>query len=70
VVSNLAILGYHPQTRRMMLLATQPEVKVDDVVSNTGFDLIIPEKIESNPPPTDEELHILRTEVDRDRLYI
>jgi glutaconate CoA-transferase subunit B len=70
VVSNLAVLGYHPQTRRMMLIATQPEVTVDDVVSNTGFDLIIPEKIESNPPPTDEELHILRTEVDRDRLYI
>ena len=70
VVSNLAILGYHPQTKRMMLIAAQPEVTVDEVVSNTGFDLIIPDQVESNPPPTDEELHILRTEVDQDRLYI
>ncbi len=70
VVSNLAVLGYHPQTKRMMLLATQPGVSVEDVVDNTAFDLVIPDKIESNPPPTDEELHILRTDVDRDHLYI
>ena len=70
VVSNLAVLGYHPQTKRMMLLATQPGVSVEDVVDNTGFDLILPDQVESNPPPTAEELHILREEVDRDRLYI
>ncbi len=70
VVSNLAVLGYHPQTKRMMLLATQPGITVEDVVENTGFELFIPDKVESNPPPTAEELHILREEVDRDRLYI
>ncbi len=70
VVSNLAVLGYHPQTKRMMLLATQPGITVEDVVENTGFELFIPDKVESNPSPTAEELHILREEVDRDRLYI
>ena len=70
VVSNLAVLGYHPETKRMMLLAIQPGITVEDVVDNTGFDLFIPDKVESNPPPTVEELHILREEVDRDRLYI
>jgi glutaconate CoA-transferase subunit B len=70
VVSNLAVLGYHPDTKRMMLLATQPGVTVADVVDNTGFELIIPDQIESNPPPTTEELRILREEVDRDRYYI
>jgi glutaconate CoA-transferase subunit B len=70
VVSNLAVLGYHPQTKRMMLFATQPGITVEVVIDNTGFDLVIPDKVESNPPPTAEELHILREEVDRDRLYI
>ena len=70
VVSNLAVLGYHPDTKRMMLLATQPGVTMEDVVDNTGFELVIPDQIESNPPPTNEELHILREEVDRDRYYI
>ena len=70
VVSNLAVMGYHPQTKRMMLLATQPGVSATQVVENTGFELLIPDQVESNPPPTDAELRILREEVDRDRLYI
>lgn len=70
VVTNLALLGYHPQSKRMMLLATQPGVSIDQVLDNTGFDLIIAEHVEQNPPPTTQELHILREEVDRDRLYI
>jgi glutaconate CoA-transferase subunit B len=70
VVTNLAVLGYHPQTKRMMLLATQPGITTAQVIENTGFELEIPGQVESNPPPTAEELRILREEVDRDRLYI
>lgn len=70
VVTNLAVLGYHPETKRMMLLATQPEVSVEQVLDNTGFPLQVVEHVEQNPPPSPQELHILREEVDRDRLYI
>ena len=70
VVSNLAVLGFHPQSKRMMLLATQPGVSVEDVIANTGFDLVIAEEVESNPPPTEDELQILRGEIDQDGLYI
>jgi glutaconate CoA-transferase subunit B len=70
VVSNLAVMGFHPQSKRMMLLATQPGVSVDDVIENTGFDLVIAEQIEDNPPPKEEELQILRGEIDQDGLYI
>lgn len=70
VVTNLAVLGYHPDTKRMMLLATQPGISPAQVVENTGFELVIPDQVDSNPPPTEDELHILRDEVDRDRLYI
>lgn len=70
VVTTLAVLGYHPETCRMMLLATQPGVTVRDVVDNTGFDLHLPERIEVNPPPSAGELRILRQEVDPEGLYI
>jgi glutaconate CoA-transferase subunit B len=70
VVTNLAVLGYHPDTKRMMLLATQPGITPAQVVENTGFELVIPGQVDSNPAPTMDELHILREEVDRDRLYI
>lgn len=70
VVSSLAVLGYHPESKRMMLLATQPGVSVQQVMDNTGFELLLADTIEENPPPTPEELRILREEVDRDRFYI
>ena len=70
VVSNLAVMGYHPENKRMVLVATQPGVTVEQVIENTGFDLLVAETVEDNPPPTTEELRILREEVDKDRLYI
>jgi glutaconate CoA-transferase subunit B len=70
VVSNLGVMGFHPESKRMILLATQPGVTVEEVIENTGFEMLIAEHVEHNPPPTAEELRILREEVDKDRLYI
>ena len=70
VVTNLAVLGYHPESKRMLLLATQPGVTVEQVIENTGFELAMADQVEENPPPSAEELRILREQVDKDRLYI
>lgn len=70
VVTPLAVLGYHPQKKRMTLLATQPDVSVEQVQENTGFELLLAENISQNPPPSPAELSILRDDVDRDRFYI
>lgn len=70
VVTTLAVLGFHSEHKRMMLLSTQPGVSVDEVVENTGFKLIIPDELGENPAPTSEELRILREEVDKEALYI
>lgn len=70
VVTNLALLGFHPETKRMMLLAVQPGITVEQVIQNTGFELAVAPSVESSPPPTAEELRILRVEVDKERFYI
>jgi glutaconate CoA-transferase subunit B len=70
VVSTLALMGFDESTKRMKLLKTQPGVTVADVVAETGFELILPDQVETSEGPTTEELCILRDEVDRDRLYI
>jgi len=70
VVTNLALLGFDDETKRMVLLATNPGVEVEQVVENTGFDLIVPDDMGQNVPPSAKELRILREEVDRERLYI
>lgn len=70
VVSNLAVMGFHPESKRMTLLATQPGATIEDVIANTGFELVIADQVIENPPPTPQELRILREEVDKDHLYI
>jgi glutaconate CoA-transferase subunit B len=54
----------------MRLAATHPGVTVQEVIENTGFALIIPERVPVNDPPSAEELHILREEIDPERFYI
>ena len=70
VVSTLAVMGFDDDTKRMKLLKTQPGVTVDDVLAETGFELVMPDEVGQSGPPTDEELRILREDVDRERLYI
>ncbi len=70
VVSNLALMGFDDETKRMKLLATQPGISAEQVVAETGFELIIPERVGASDPPSAEELRILRDEVDRNRFYI
>ncbi len=70
VVTTLAVMGYHPQSKRMMLLATQPGISVDAVLENTGFKLLVADEVVENPPPSEDELRILREEVDKEKFYI
>jgi len=70
VVTNLALLGYDDETKRMKLLATNPGVTVEQVIESTGFELVIPDKIGKNDAPTEKELSLLRKEIDPTGLYI
>jgi len=70
VVTNLCLMGYDDETKRMKLLATNPGVTVEQVIENTGFELIIPDEVGSNDAPTEKELKLLREEIDPTGLYI
>jgi glutaconate CoA-transferase, subunit B len=70
VVSTLALMDFETESKRMRLKATHPGVTVEDVIANTGFELIIPEKVEANAPPSAEELRLLRQEIDPEKFYI
>src|SRR5947209_7571579 len=46
VITDLAILGYHPDTCRMQVLSLHPGVELEQVKQATGFRLEIAEKLE------------------------
>ena len=54
----------------MRLLSTHPGVTVEQVIENTGFELIVPDQVGKNEPPTVEELDLLRKKIDPEGFYI
>jgi len=70
VITDLAILGFHEQTKRMEVLSLHPGVALEQVRQNTGFELGVDERLQQTPPPTETELHILRDDVDTFRYII
>jgi len=59
VITQLGVYGFDEETKRMKLLAVHPGVTINDVKENSSFELIIPDRVETTKPPTEEELRIL-----------
>jgi glutaconate CoA-transferase subunit B len=70
VVTDLAVLGYHPENKRMQVLSLHPGVTLDQVRKATSFELEVSESLETTPEPRAEDLMILRTEVDPHRYVL
>lgn len=70
VVTDLAILGFDDETKQMKLISTHPGVTVDQVKENTSFELVMPKVVGVTNPPTEEELRLLREEIDPNGIYI
>lgn len=56
VITNLAVLDFQGPNNAMRLASVHPGVSVDDVVSNTGFDLHIPSEVAISRSPTEAEM--------------
>jgi glutaconate CoA-transferase subunit B len=70
VITNLAILGYDDETCRMRVESLHPDVSIEEVKDNSAFELLVSDELEITPPPTEEELRVLREEVDPDGYII
>lgn len=62
----ICICDFSEDEHRMRLRSVHPGYTVDDVVANTGFELVIEGDIPTTTPPTEFELGVLRTKVDPD----
>ena len=69
VVTDLGIMGFDEESRRMTVLALHPGVTVEEIQDNTGFELLVAGDLAVTEPPSERELSVLR-HLDPDRLYI
>ncbi len=70
VATSKALYGFDDHTRQMVLLGVLRGLSADEVVKEMEFTALVKEKVEELEPPTPEELHILREEIDPARAII
>jgi glutaconate CoA-transferase subunit B len=63
VVTNLGVFNFSGENNNLQLLSLHPGVNVDDVVTNTGFDVLI-KSDEITSIPSNEELTLIREVLD------
>ncbi len=64
VVSNLGVFDFDTPDHCMRLASVHRGVRIEDVIENTGFELVIPDNVPETRPPTDEELKLMREVLD------
>lgn len=69
VVTNLCVMEGDDQTGRLVLTGLMPGVTVADVMTHTGFRPDVAAELDVVRAPTDEDLALLRSELDPDCRY-
>jgi glutaconate CoA-transferase subunit B len=60
VITDLGVLRLDREDRELVLTRTHPGVSLDQVRSETGWDLRVADDVAETEPPTDDELRVLR----------
>jgi len=67
VVSNLAVMDFHPISKRMMLKSVHPGLSVEGVQAATGFEMLLPEDpVPETSRPTQAQVRLIRESIDPD----
>ena len=69
VITDKAILNFANPDHEMQLSALYPGVAMKDVQAEVGWPLRSAEAIQEVDPPTAEELHLIRDELDPHAMY-
>lgn len=70
VFTDLAVMDYHPESKRMRVHAIHAGHTLEEVRSHCGFELLVADDCEITPPPSELELRVLREEVDPHQVLI
>jgi glutaconate CoA-transferase, subunit B len=70
VITDKAIFGFHPETKKMMLISIHPGNTLDDILNTMDFAPVVPQNLPFTEPPTDEQLRLIREVIDPKRMYM
>ncbi len=65
VVTDLAVMDFHPDSKRMRLRSVHPGVSLKQVQQATGFELLLPDaQLPNTKPPSEEQCRLIREVID------
>jgi glutaconate CoA-transferase subunit B len=70
IITDKCVIGFDPESHAASLVSLHPGVSLEDVLANTGFHLNVPEDIPATSLPAQEELRLLREEIDPKSVYL
>ena len=70
VVTDLGILTPDQETGELILTALHAGATIEQAIKNTGWKLKVADDLKTTEPPTDEELRLLREELDPTGMYL
>jgi glutaconate CoA-transferase, subunit B len=70
VITDKAIYGFHPESKKMMLVSIHPGNTLEDVISTLGFQPIVPLQVPLTEPPTAKQLRLIREVIDPEKMYM
>ncbi len=69
VVTDLGVYRFDEATGEMTLASLHPGATLEDVREHTGWEMRVAPELSETPPPTAEELRIIREELDPEGVY-
>ena len=69
VITNLAVMDFHPDNKRMRLKSVHPGVSVEQVQTATGFELLLPDgEVPETLRPSEAQVPLIRETIDPDEM--
>jgi glutaconate CoA-transferase subunit B len=70
VITDMGVYRFDPETKEMVLDSLHPGVTLDTIRANIGWDVKVAPKLSETPPPTPEEIRIIREELDPQGIFL
>ena len=64
VITDKAVCGFDAGSNRMRIESIHPDSRLDEVLSNMSFRPIVPDSLPTTEPPTEEQVRLIREEID------
>ena len=70
VITTRGLFDFEEKSHRMRLLQTFPGETVESIQDNTGFELLVSDRLSEFPAPTEEEIRLIREEIDPTGVFV